>query len=157
MRLCSVAIPYKLLEGAFCKRWSSDCRAQQASYYDAHRHGADITSILEYPIMASPIAVLFDLSFTEFITTRVIKVFFILGVVFAALITLMVIVGGFQVGSAVGVIVLLLSPVLFLLYILMLRLWCEFIIVVFRIAENTGRMAEQGRVTAPPVSSADEA
>ena len=76
---------------------------------------------------------------------------------FAALITLMVIVGGFQAGSVVGVIVLLLSPVLFLLYILMLRLWCEFIIVVFRIAENTGRMAEQGRVTTPPVSSADEA
>ena len=105
--------------------------------------------------MASPIAVLFDLSFTQFITTRVIKIFFILGIIFAALFTLMLIVAGFQMGTAAGVIALLLSPVLFLIYVLMVRLWCEFIIVIFRIAENTSRLADGSSGPATPAAVTD--
>jgi len=39
---------------------------------------------------------------------------------------------------------LILSPLVFLLYAILVRMWCELIIVVFRIAEKTGRLVEQG-------------
>jgi hypothetical protein len=83
---------------------------------------------------------LFDLSFSEFVTTRVIKLLFIIGVGIAAIGTLVVIVNAFSSGFGRGFLTLLISPLLFLLYTLFARIWCEMIIVVFRIAENTSRM-----------------
>lgn len=90
-----------------------------------------------------PMGMLFDLSFTEFVTTQVIRLLFILGIVFAGLATLGLIITGFGHGVFTGIVCLLLSPVAFLLYVLAARIWCEMIIVVFRIAENTGKMVEQ--------------
>ena len=87
------------------------------------------------------ITVLFDLSFTEFITTRIIKVLYILGIFFSGLGSLAVLVGGVTSGSVVGALgALIITPVIFVLYVLMVRVWLELIIVIFRIAENTGRM-----------------
>jgi len=91
------------------------------------------------------IGMLFDLSFTEFITTRIIKVLFIIGVAFAAIWAFVLIVGGFSAGAGMGVLFLILSPIVFLLLVLGARIWCELIIVVFRIAENTSRLVEQGK------------
>jgi hypothetical protein len=90
---------------------------------------------------------LFDLSFSEFVTTRVIKLLFIIGVGIAAIATLAIIVGAFSSGFGRGFLTLLISPLLFLLYTLFARIWCEMIIVVFRIAENTSRMARGGAET----------
>ncbi len=89
------------------------------------------------------VGMLFDLSFTEFMTTRVIKVLFIIGVVFAAIGTIALIIGGFSAGAGRGILVLVLSPLVFLLYVLGARIWCEMIIVIFRIAENTSRMVDR--------------
>lgn len=86
---------------------------------------------------------LFDLSFSEFVTTRVIKVLFILGVIFAGIGSLAFIVSGFRGGFLKGLLFLILSPLVFLLWTLGNRIWCELIIVAFRIAENTSRMVEQ--------------
>ena len=91
------------------------------------------------------IGMLFDLSFTEFVATRIIKILFIIGVFFSAIWTLGFISGGFSIGKVVGVIFLLLSPLFFLLSVLLSRIWCELIIVVFRIAENTSRLVDQGK------------
>lgn len=91
------------------------------------------------------IGILFDLSFSEFVTTRVIKILFIIGILFAALGALMVIIAGFNNGWGVGILALLLSPLVFLLYVLLARIWCEMIIVIFRIAENTARLVDQGK------------
>lgn len=91
----------------------------------------------------SIINMLFDLSFTDFVTTRVIKLLFIIGIVFAAVGTLFLIIGGFGNSTGTGVACLVLSPLVFLVYVLLARIWCEMIIVVFRIAENTGRLVEQ--------------
>lgn len=93
----------------------------------------------------NPIGMLFDLSFSEFVTTRVIKLLFIIGVAFAAIGTLALIVGGFSDGAGKGFLFLILSPILFLLYVLGARIWCEMIIVLFRIAENTGRLVDQNK------------
>ena len=90
------------------------------------------------------IGMLFDLSFSEFVTTRVIKVLFIIGVIFAAIGSIALIVTGFSAGAGQGVLFLILSPIVFLLYVLLARIWCEIIIVVFRIGENTSRLVDQG-------------
>jgi len=87
---------------------------------------------------------IFDLSFTEFITTRIIKFLFILGIILAALGTLLLIVTGFSKGIGAGLLSLILSPLIFFIYVLLARIWCEMVIVVFRIAEHTGRLVEQG-------------
>ena len=87
---------------------------------------------------------IFDLSFVEFITIRIIKLLFILGIIFAAIGTLLLIVTGFSNGIGAGILSLILSPLIFLVYVLVARIWCEMIIVIFRIAENTGRLVDRG-------------
>lgn len=87
--------------------------------------------------------VLFDLSFTEFVTTRLIKVVFVLGILFSALAGLQRIVWAFRFsGFGSGLLSLVVTPLLFLVAVLLIRIWCEMIIAIFRIAENTGRLAE---------------
>jgi len=88
------------------------------------------------------LGLLFDLSFSEFVTTRVIKVLFIIGVLFAGIGSLTFIWSGFQGGFLKGLLFLILSPLVFLLWTLGARIWCELIIVAFRIAENTSRMVQ---------------
>lgn len=84
---------------------------------------------------------LFDLSFSEFVTTKIIKLLFILALIGAAIAALAIVIAGFGSGSgAMGILALLVSPVVFFLYALLARIWLELIIVVFRIAENTGRL-----------------
>lgn len=92
-----------------------------------------------------PIGMLFDLSFKEFVTTRIIKAIFIIGVVFGAILALVLIVTGFNDSAGTGFLFLILSPSVFLLYVLVVRIWCEIIIVLFRIAENTSRLVDQGK------------
>jgi uncharacterized membrane protein len=87
---------------------------------------------------------LFDLSFGEFVTTRVIKVLFVLGVVLAGIACLIMLGSGFKGGFGSGLIALILTPIIFIIWTLLIRMWCELIIVAFRIAENTSRLVEQG-------------
>jgi len=87
---------------------------------------------------------IFDFSFTEFITIRIIKFLFILGIIFAAIGTLLLIITSFSKGIGAGILALVLSPLVFLVYVLLARIWCEMVIVVFRIADHTARLVEQG-------------
>ncbi len=96
----------------------------------------------------STLAMLFDMSFTEFVTTRVIRFLFIIGIFLGGVGTLSAIARAFHSGFFRGLIVLILSPLLFLLYVLISRIWCEIVMVVFRIAENTSRLVEQGKKSA---------
>ena len=86
---------------------------------------------------------LFDLSFTEFVTTRLIKVLFVLAIIGSAIggITL-VATGLLSDSGAAGALSLLLGPLAFFVLLLLARLWLEVIIVLFRIAENTGRLVQ---------------
>ena len=93
----------------------------------------------------SSIGMLFDLSFTEFVTTRFIKVLFVIGIIFAAIGAIVLIVSGFGAGAVTGILFLILSPIVFLIYVFIVRIWCEIIIVVFRIAENTSRLVDQNK------------
>lgn len=93
---------------------------------------------------------LFDLSFSDFVTTRFVKILYVLGILGAVLGGLGVLRGGFAVGGFSGVVGgLILSPIAFLLYVLAVRISLELLVVIFRIAENTSRLVEQGKTNSP--------
>ncbi|MBN2169839.1 MAG: DUF4282 domain-containing protein [Candidatus Krumholzibacteriota bacterium] len=87
------------------------------------------------------LATLFDISFERFVTVRLVKVLFIIGLVCAVLAAVTFIIQGFEVNTGLGVIFLLLSPVVFLVYALLVRVGLEVVLVIFRIAEDIGRLA----------------
>ncbi len=82
------------------------------------------------------IGTIFDFSFSEFVTTKVIK--FLLGLAMAinVIVTIVIIVGGFNNGALAGIVTLILSPIIYLVLMLFSRIYLELIIVIFRIAEN---------------------
>jgi hypothetical protein len=84
---------------------------------------------------------LFDFSFSEFVTTSVIRVVYALLVVFAALAALAIFVSLAAQGGGGVVVGLILAPLLFLLYVLIARIYLEVLIVLFRIAESTEETA----------------
>jgi hypothetical protein len=109
---------------------------------------------------------LFDLSFTEFITTRVVKVLYVLTLVLLVIGYIAIAVAIFipderatsinfngdvvttDDGGNVGLGVLwlvLIGPLLLFLYTLLYRVFYELIIVVFRIYENTRDQVELTR------------
>lgn len=87
-------------------------------------------------------AALFDFSFTEFITPKIVKVLYGIAVVLAGIAACGFILAGCQQGAGGGIVAIIVAPIVFLLYVIMARVWLEFIVAVFRIAENTRRMAE---------------
>jgi len=89
------------------------------------------------------LASLFDFSFTEFITVKIIKILYGIIIFFAGLGVLYFIVSGFRLSVAMGILYILLSPVIFLLNVILARIWLEIVIVIFRIAENTQKIAEK--------------
>ena len=82
------------------------------------------------------IRTMFDFSFSQFVTTKVIKFLLVIAMILAAIIAISVIVSGFVAAWWKGLIVLILSPVIYLLIMLVFRIYLELIIVIFRIAEN---------------------
>lgn len=96
------------------------------------------------------LASLCDLSFTEFVTTRIIRFLYVLGILGAGVGAIAIVVTGFSSRSgAAGIVSLIVAPLVFLVYVMAVRIWLEVVIVVFRIAENTGRLVEleQGKGT----------
>jgi len=85
---------------------------------------------------------LFDFSFSEFVAIKVIKLLYVLGVLLAAFGAISVIVKSFASSTLTGVIVLIISPLIFLLYLILIRIWLEVLIVIFRIADNIKEIAE---------------
>ena len=93
---------------------------------------------------------LLDFSFSEFITTKLIKIMYgilliliglaFIGGIISALIAMFS--GG---GFLRGLGLLCATPIIAILYVIMARAWTELIIVLFRIAENTTELVEQGR------------
>jgi hypothetical protein len=89
------------------------------------------------------LAALFDVSFSEFITTKLIKIIFVIGIVIAAIVALFFVIGAFVSSFWAGLGSLIISPLIFLIYVLIIRIWLELIIVIFKIAENSKIVAEK--------------
>ena len=85
---------------------------------------------------------LFDFSFKEFVTIKIIKVIYGIGIFFAAIGALVVLVKGFQASFLLGILALILTPVVFILYTILVRVYLEVVIVLFRISEDVRQLAE---------------
>jgi Domain of unknown function (DUF4282) len=84
---------------------------------------------------------LFDISFSSLITTKVIKVLYVISLIVIGLFALFFVIGAFASSAALGVVTLIiLAPLGALLYAVYTRVILEFIIVVFRIAEYNGEL-----------------
>ena len=91
---------------------------------------------------------LFDMSFQEFVTIRVIKVLFILAIIGAAIAGIGMLITGFmafQFGAGRALLMIIGAPIMFFVYVLLARIWLEVVVVMFRIAENTTTLVEQGK------------
>ena len=87
-------------------------------------------------------ASLFDTSFDELITPRIIKVLYILFMIAIGLFALLFVVSAFAQDTAFGVLTLfVLAPLGGLLYLIMARVYLELIIVIFKIRELAERIA----------------
>lgn len=100
---------------------------------------------------------LFDFSFTEFITPKIISILFIIGVIGSGISALGFIVSGFAADVVMGILFLILSPIVFLLMVIVFRVYMEIIIILFKIYENIKTISESKESNpdtppAPPVS-----
>lgn len=85
---------------------------------------------------------LFDFSFSEFIVPKIIKILFGIGILGAAIMALAFIVNGFHAGVFVGLLMIILSPVFFVIGVILVRVYLEVVMVLFRIADNTTKMVQ---------------
>ena len=88
---------------------------------------------------------LLDFSFTEFVTTKIIKFLYILAIVVLGLMSLGWLIAGILGGALSAILSLILVPLFFALMVIYTRVALEIIMVIFRIAENTSEIAKQGK------------
>ena len=87
---------------------------------------------------------LFDMSFTTFVTPMIIKVVYIIGLVAIALGTIFFALSGFFGDSpGLGVVTLIVSPLIGLLYLCFFRMMCEFYVAITRMSEDINRRLPQ--------------
>ena len=87
---------------------------------------------------------LFDMSFTTFVTPMIIKVVYIIGLVAIALGTIFFALSGFFGDSpGLGVVTLIVSPLVGLLYLCFFRMMCEFYVAITRMSEDINRRLPQ--------------
>lgn len=79
----------------------------------------------------------FDWSLRSFVTPLFIRWMFIGGVIFIGLSVLAVALGILIASPALGILALIVSPLFFVAMVVILRMYLELIIVLFRIEENT--------------------
>ncbi len=85
---------------------------------------------------------LFDFSFSEFITTQIIKILYGIGILASAIGALLFIIWGFHGGFLAGIITIILSPVIFIIYTIIVRVYLEVVMVLFRIADNISQIVK---------------
>lgn len=84
---------------------------------------------------------LFDFSFSEFVTIKIIKVIYGIGILIAAIAALLIIINGFSSSFFVGILAIIFSPIVFIIYTILVRVWLEVVIVLFRISEDVKTIA----------------
>jgi hypothetical protein len=102
------------------------------------RQPADSTSFL---------SALFDFSFTSFVTTKIIKVLYVLILILTCLSALVFTFSSFKVNTTFGLLVLVIGDPLFILIVMgFWRLIMEAFIVVFRISEDVREIRDRGQI-----------
>ena len=86
------------------------------------------------------VGALFDLSFSTFVTPMIIKVVYVIGLILIGLGTLFFALSGFFGDSpALGVVTIIVSPIVGLLYLCLYRMMCEFYLAITRMSEDINR------------------
>jgi len=99
---------------------------------------------------------LFDISFSEFITPRIIQIVYVLTILLIALKAIGFIVMGFDHSKWMGVLTLLIfAPLFFIVTVIYARVLLELVMVLFRISDNTAKLA--GAEPVKPLESATPA
>ncbi len=101
-------------------------------------------------------ACLFDLSFSELITLRIIRVLYLIGIILAGVAALVLIVKAFFHGFGMGLLLVIASPVVFTLLVICCRVKMEFVLTLFRIEENTRQAKAESIEAAPAEPEAEE-
>ena len=86
---------------------------------------------------------LLDFSFSEFVTAKLIRVLYGLGLISAGFTAFGVLGAGLAGGFLQGVVALFLAPLVFLVMALYIRVLLEVLMVVFRSAEDVAKIAER--------------
>jgi len=87
---------------------------------------------------------LFDFSFTDFVTSKIIKFLYGLSIFLIGLATLVFVIFSFGASPIAGIFMLLIvGPLIFILGVIYSRVLLEIIMVIFKIAENTATMAKK--------------
>ena len=89
-----------------------------------------------------PFSAIFDFSFTEFISIDLIRVLYVFAFFLAGLAMIGTILAGFSSSILLGLGSILMAPVVFFMIIFIARISLEMLVVLFRIAENTGKTAD---------------
>jgi hypothetical protein len=99
------------------------------------------------------LASLFDMSFSSLVTTRVIKVLYILSMILIGLAALFFVVAAFNNSVGAGLITLVvIAPFISLLYLVYVRVLLEIVIAVFRIMETNVELVALQRERSPAPS-----
>jgi len=99
---------------------------------------------------------LFDLSFSEMITIRVIKVLYAIGILIAAIVGLVLIVKAFGQGFGTGLLLVIAAPIAFIVLVIVARVEMELLLTLFRIEENTRKPAAAEETPAPAPAEQSE-
>lgn len=89
------------------------------------------------------ITALFDWKFTRFITVDLVKVLYLVGIALLALGALAFGISGFSESVVMGLFTLIIAPIMFVIWVLFLRVYLELIVALFKIAHNTSAMAKR--------------
>ena len=91
------------------------------------------------------VGALFDFGFTSFVTPKVIKVLYLLIVIGTVVSALVVTIIAFRASAAFGIVMLIFADPLFILIVLAIfRIFLEFFVVTFRVAEDIRALRERG-------------
>jgi hypothetical protein len=90
------------------------------------------------------LSALFDFSFSSFVTTRIIKVLYVLIMVLVSLVALFYTIIAFRLSTGFGLLVLIIGDPLYIIIVMAFwRLLLEAFVVVFRIAEDVRAIRER--------------
>lgn len=102
------------------------------------------------------LASLFDYSFSFFVTSKIIKVLYVLTTIVVALWTILFIVLAFKASAAIGAVMLLIGgPIFFLISMIYARVVLEVLIIFFRISENVQAINDRGGASGARAVSQD--
>jgi len=88
---------------------------------------------------------LFDTRFDSLITPKLIRLLYMISMIVLAIGVVIAIIAGFVNDAGTGVITLILAPIVALIYLIVVRVYLELIIVIFKIREGVGDVAQNTR------------